>query len=68
MAAMPLHHSDMIEAGTFMIASAAWRRRDREERHTSGMNLSAKLQEMNIDVEEGDDWIRVTAATAPSGR
>lgn len=53
---------DMIEAGTFMIASAATGGdvtvRNVIPKHME--SLSAKLQEMNIDVEEGDDWIRVT--------
>ncbi|HOL91606.1 MAG TPA: UDP-N-acetylglucosamine 1-carboxyvinyltransferase [Clostridiales bacterium] len=53
---------DMIEAGTFMIASAATGGdvtvRNVIPKHLE--SLSAKLQEMNINVEEGDDWIRVT--------
>ena len=53
---------DMIEAGTFMIASAATDGdvtvRNVIPKHLE--SLSAKLQEMNINVEEGDDWIRVT--------
>jgi UDP-N-acetylglucosamine 1-carboxyvinyltransferase len=53
---------DMIEAGTFMIASAATDGdvtvRNIIPKHME--SLSAKLQEMNINVEEGDDWIRVT--------
>jgi len=52
---------DMIEAGTFMIASAATDGdvtvRNVIPKHLE--SLSAKLQEMNINVEEGDDWIRV---------
>jgi UDP-N-acetylglucosamine 1-carboxyvinyltransferase len=53
---------DMIEAGTFMIASAATDGdvtvRNIIPKHIE--SLSAKLQEMNINVEEGDDWVRVT--------
>ncbi len=57
---------DQIEAGTFMIASAA----------TSGdvlikniipkhmESLTAKLIEMNVDVVEGEDWIRVSGNNA----
>jgi UDP-N-acetylglucosamine 1-carboxyvinyltransferase len=55
---------DMIEAGTFMIASAATDGdvtvRNIIPKHME--SLSAKLQEMNINVEEGDDWIRVTGS------
>lgn len=53
---------DMIEAGTFMIASAATNGdvtvKNIIPKHME--SLSAKLQEMNINIEEGDDWIRVT--------
>ena len=53
---------DMIEAGTFMIASAATDGdvtvKNIIPKHME--SLSAKLQEMNINIEEGDDWIRVT--------
>ena len=59
---------DMIEAGTFMIASAATDGdvtvRNIIPKHME--SLSAKLQEMNINVEEGDDWIRVTGSNGPS--
>ena len=53
---------DMIDAGTFMIASAATDGdvtvKNIIPKHME--SLSAKLQEMNINIEEGDDWIRVT--------
>lgn len=52
---------DMIEAGTFMIAAAATQGnvlvRNVIPKHME--SLTAKLVEMNIGLEEGDDWIRV---------
>ena len=52
---------DMIEAGTFMIAGAATDGdvtvRNVIPKHLE--SLSAKLQEMNINVIKGEDWIRV---------
>jgi UDP-N-acetylglucosamine 1-carboxyvinyltransferase len=51
----------MIEAGTFMIAAAATQGnvlvRNVIPKHME--SLTAKLVEMNIGLEEGDDWIRV---------
>lgn len=53
---------DMVEAGTFMIAAAATKGdvivKNVIPKHME--SLSAKLAEMNIGLEEGDDWIRVT--------
>jgi UDP-N-acetylglucosamine 1-carboxyvinyltransferase len=53
---------DMVEAGTFMAAAAATGGdvtiRNVIPKHMESM--SAKLQEMNINVIEGEDWIRVT--------
>lgn len=55
---------DMIEAGTFMVASAATRGdvtvRNVIPKHME--SLSAKLIEMNIKVIEDEDWIRVAAS------
>jgi len=52
---------DMIEAGTFMIAAAATEGdvtvRNIIPKHME--SLSAKLSEMNVEVVEGEDWIRV---------
>ena len=52
---------DMVEAGTFMIAAAATYGdvtvRNLIPKHME--SLSAKLVEMNINVIEGEDWIRV---------
>ena len=52
---------DQIEAGTFMIAAAATGGdvtvRNLIPRHQE--SLTAKLQEMNVGVEEGEDWIRI---------
>ncbi len=52
---------DQIEAGTFMIAAAATKGdvtvRNLIPRHQE--SLTAKLQEMNVGVEEGEDWIRI---------
>lgn len=52
---------DMVEAGTFMIAAAATYGdvtvRNVIPKHLE--SLSAKLLEMNINVIEGEDWIRV---------
>jgi len=52
---------DQIEAGTFMIAAAAAKGdvtvRNIIPKHME--SLSAKLIEMNIGIEEGEDWIRV---------
>lgn len=54
---------DQIEAGTFMIAAAATKGdviiRNVIPKHME--SLSAKLMEMNISVEEDEDWIRVSA-------
>ena len=53
---------DQIEAGTFMTAAAATMGdvvvRNVIPKHME--SLSAKLIEMNIKVQEGEDWIRVT--------
>lgn len=53
---------DQIEAGTFMIAAAATKGdvivRNIIPKHME--SLSAKLIEMNIGVEEDEDWIRIT--------
>lgn len=52
---------DMVEAGTFMIAGAATYGdvtvRNIIPKHME--SLTAKLLEMNINVVEGEDWIRV---------
>ncbi len=52
---------DMVEAGTFMIAAAATYGdvtvRNLIPKHME--SLSAKLVEMNINIIEGEDWIRV---------
>lgn len=52
---------DQIEAGTFMIAAAATRGNVKVKniipKHME--SLTAKMLEMNITVEEGDDYIRV---------
>ena len=52
---------DQIEAGTFMVAAAATKGdvtlRNIIPRHQE--SLTAKLQEMNVGIEEGDDYIRV---------
>jgi UDP-N-acetylglucosamine 1-carboxyvinyltransferase len=52
---------DMVEAGTFMIAAAATKGdvvvKNIIPKHME--SLSAKLTEMNVDLEIGDDWIRV---------
>ncbi len=52
---------DQIEAGTFMIAAAATRGdvivRNIIPKHME--SLSAKLIEMNVKIEEDEDWIRV---------
>ena len=52
---------DQIEAGTYMIASAATKGdvtvRNVIPRHME--SLTAKLEEMNIGVEEGADYIRI---------
>ncbi len=52
---------DQIEAGTFMIAAAATGGdvvvRNMIPKHLE--SLSAKLREMNVNLEEGEDWIRV---------
>lgn len=54
---------DQIEAGTFMIAAAATGGdvtvRNLIPRHQE--SLTSKLQEMNVGVEEGEDWIRIYA-------
>ena len=52
---------DQIEAGTYMIAAAATGGeitiRNIIPRHQE--SLTAKLQEMSIGVDEGEDWIRI---------
>lgn len=52
---------DMVEAGTFMIAAAATKGdvivKNIIPKHME--SLTAKLIEMNINVIEGEDWIRV---------
>lgn len=52
---------DQIEAGTFLIAGAATGGdltvRNIIPKHQEA--LTAKLQEMNVGIEEGEDWIRV---------
>lgn len=52
---------DMVEAGTFMIAAAATRGdvivKNIIPKHME--SLTAKLIEMNVNVVEGEDWIRV---------
>lgn len=54
---------DMIEAGTYMIAAAATRGdvvlRNVIPKHLEAMK--AKLEEIGVDVEEGDDSIRIVA-------
>ncbi len=54
---------DQIEAGTFMIAAAATKGdvvvKNIIPKHME--SLSAKLIEMNVNVVEGEDWIRVSA-------
>ncbi|MBE6639382.1 MAG: UDP-N-acetylglucosamine 1-carboxyvinyltransferase [Ruminococcaceae bacterium] len=53
---------DMIEAGTYMIAAAATHGdltiTDVIPKHLDC--VSAKLREMGVTVEEGDDWVRVS--------
>lgn len=59
----PVHSiiPDMVEAGTFMIAAAATGGdvtvRNIIPKHME--SLTAKLIEMNVNVIEGEDWIRV---------
>jgi len=52
---------DQIEAGTFMVAAAATRGdvtvKNVIPKHMD--SLTAKLLEMNVNVVEGEDWIRV---------
>ena len=52
---------DQIEAGTYMIAAAATGGdvtvKNIIPRHQE--SLTAKLQEMHVGVEEGEDWIRI---------
>lgn len=52
---------DQIEAGTFMIAAAATKGdvtiKNVIPKHME--SLSSKLIEMNVEVEEGEDWIRI---------
>ena len=52
---------DQIEAGTFMVAAAATKGdvtlRNIIPRHQE--SLTAKLHEMNVGVEEGEDYIRI---------
>jgi UDP-N-acetylglucosamine 1-carboxyvinyltransferase len=54
---------DQIEAGTFMIAAAASKGdvvvHNLIPKHME--SLTAKLLEMNVLIESGDDWIRVTS-------
>jgi UDP-N-acetylglucosamine 1-carboxyvinyltransferase len=58
---------DQIEAGTFMIASAATQGDVRIEgvipKHLEA--VSAKLLEMGMEVEEGDDYVRVRGTGRP---
>lgn len=53
---------DQIEAGTYMVAAAATAGdvtvRNVTPKHLE--SISAKLVEMGVQVEEGDDWVRVT--------
>ena len=57
---------DMVEAGTFMIAAAATKGdvtvRNVIPKHME--SLTAKLIEMNVNVIEGEDWIRVNGKGA----
>jgi len=57
---------DMVEAGTFMIAAAVTKGdvtvKNVIPKHME--SLTAKLIEMNINVIEGDDWIRVDGKEA----
>ena len=52
---------DQIEAGTYMVAAAATGGdvtvKNLIPRHQE--SLTAKLEEMNVGVEEGEDWIRI---------
>ncbi len=52
---------DQIEAGTFMVAAAITggdvKVTNLIPRHQE--SLTAKLEEMNVGVEEGEDWIRI---------
>ena len=52
---------DQIEAGTFMVAAAVTGGdvtvKNLIPRHQE--SLTAKLEEMNVGVEEGEDWIRI---------
>lgn len=56
---------DQIEAGTYMIAAAASRGdvviKNIIPKHME--TLTAKLIEMNVDIVEGEDWIRVKGNT-----
>jgi len=58
---------DQIEAGTFMIASAATQGDIKVEgvipKHLEA--VSAKLLEMGMEVEEGDDYVRVRGTGRP---
>jgi len=53
---------DMIEAGTFMIAAAATKGdvtvKNIIPKHVE--SLSAKLVEMNVKVQEGGDYVRLS--------
>lgn len=53
---------DQIEAGTYMAAAAATGGdviiRNVTPKHLE--SISAKLEEMGVTIEEGDDWVRVT--------
>ena len=55
---------DQIEAGTYMIAAAITRGNIKVKnvipKHLD--SLSAKLREMNCEIEEGDDFIKVNAS------
>lgn len=55
---------DQIEAGTFMIAAAATKGdvtvRNVIPKHMD--SLSAKLSEMNVEIIEGEDWIRINGS------
>lgn len=64
----PVHSiiPDMVEAGTFMIAAAATGGdvtvKNIIPKHME--SLTAKLIEMNVNVIEGEDWIRVVGGDA----
>lgn len=69
LAGTPVHSiiPDMIEAGTFLVAGAATGGdvtvKNIIPKHLE--SLTAKLIEMNINIVEGDDWIRVHGGSKP---